>query len=73
MDFETVTTRVTVKPAGKSTFDEMSTNIEIMDEGAGEFVEVSRVSTDERIKIDPDEWPFIRSAIDSMVKKCKGD
>ena len=44
--------------------------VEIVDEGTGEYVMVScgldRAPFEQHISIDPSEWPFLRDAIDWM-------
>ena len=44
--------------------------VEIVDEGTGEYVMVScgldRAPLEQHITIDPSEWPFLRDAIDRM-------
>jgi hypothetical protein len=59
-------------PDGAPLFDELATDIEVVDEAAGEFVEVIQ-HTDGcgKIQIDPEEWPTIRKAIDNAVKLCR--
>ena len=53
-------------------FDELATDIEIVDEAAGEFVEVKQhVEGNGKIQIDGEEWPAIREAIDCAVKLCR--
>ena len=52
------------------------TGVEIADEGegAGEFVRVSQSDEDgltTRIKISPDEWPELCSAITHAIKMCQ--
>jgi hypothetical protein len=60
------TTQITVLPEGEPTFSEMATHIEIVDEAAGEFLEISQ-NEGKCLKIDPEEWPKIRDAIDLMM------
>ena len=49
-----------------------STDIEIVGEGAGEFVEVKQHTEESgKVQIDPEEWPAIREAIDCAVKLCR--
>jgi hypothetical protein len=47
--------------------------VEIIDEGAGEYVLVScgldRPPFEQSISIDPSEWPFLRDAIDRMFEE----
>ena len=52
------------------------TGVEIADEGegAGEFVQISQSDEDgltTRIKISPNEWPELMSAIDHAIKMCQ--
>jgi hypothetical protein len=61
-----------IMQAGQPIYSERSTEVEIVDEAAGEFVEVSQ--SDEgygKIGIGPDEWPSIRAAIDDAIKQCR--
>lgn len=71
-EYETRAIGVLVCPAGQPTYSEMCTRIEITDEAAGEFVEVSQVNAAAgRIRIEPVEWPAIRAAIDNMIGQCR--
>jgi hypothetical protein len=47
----------------------MATHVEIEDEAAGEFVVVSqhRDSQIKGVSIEPNEWPAIRAAIESLL------
>jgi len=66
-------TEITVLPAGMSPSSERATRIKIADEGGGEFVEVEQIDSSlisGLIRIDPDEWPHIRDAIDKMIAEC---
>ena len=48
--------------------DILATDIEIVGEGAGEFVEVTQHTEESgKVQIDPEEWPAIREAIDCAV------
>lgn len=72
-DYETRVVGVLVCPVGQPTYSEMCTRIEITDEAAGEFVEVSQGRADAgRIRIEPGEWPALRAAIDDMINLCRG-
>ena len=52
--------------------DILATDIEIVGEGAGEFVEVKQHTEESgKVQIDPEEWPAIREAIDCAVKLCR--
>lgn len=64
-------TQLSVVPEGADLLDEHSTHIEIMDEGGGEFVRIVQPSGSADIRIEAGEWPYIRDAINNMVKECK--
>lgn len=59
-----------VTPKGKSTCDEMATRVSVEDELAGEFVSIQQdgLSGHQRICLDPEEWPMVRSAIEMAIK-----
>lgn len=62
-------TRSTVIPTGEKLFCKEATHVDIADEGAGEFLEVWQcIDSKSGIRIDPDEWPTIRRAINEMVE-----
>jgi len=61
------TTRLTVGPVGEPFFSQKQTNVEIQDEGAGEFVAISQNHASERILIEPEEWTHIKDAVSELV------
>ena len=69
------TTRIVVLPPGEPLFSELATEIEIQDEAGGEFVVIRqcRDTADKagEIKVDPEEWPELRAAVDRMVAQCQ--
>jgi len=75
--FETRITAVTVVPVGSPIYVEMATKIEIVDEAAGEFVEVKQCRGQPgdtgSVLIAPDEWPAVRKAIDKMIGECRSE
>lgn len=73
MSYETRTTKITVLLKGEPIFNKGSTEIEIVDEASGEFLEVSQCDDfyDGKIKIDTHEWPTLRAAINKMIKECR--
>jgi hypothetical protein len=73
MIYEIRTTKVSVVPKGEPLFNQDATEIEIVDEAAGEFVEVRQCSDayDGKIGITVEEWPTIRKAIDDMIDRCQ--
>ena len=67
-------TQMTVVPRNEPSFSEMAFTVRIVDEAAGEFVQVqslSGVPTPNTIAVDKDEWPALRDAIEYMVSQCK--
>ena len=70
---ESRVTRIVLVPHGQPLFSEMATTVEIEDEAAGEFVEVSQHGAPElgTIQISPEEWPALRSAINRLVRECR--
>lgn len=70
--YHVITTRLTVVPEGEPIYSEMATHIEMQDEAAGPFVEliqVGKINDAGRnvVRIDADEWPAIRGAIDQVL------
>jgi|TARA_R110000744_G_scaffold7864_11_gene26922 hypothetical protein len=67
--YEVRTTQVTLTPKGEAIFSEHAVHVRIVDEAAGEFIEVAQ--EEGTIRIDRDEWPYLRAAIEGMVAQCK--
>jgi len=63
-------TQITVAAHGKTVIDETATRITIEDEAAGEMVSVEQCDRGAKVLIAPEEWPFIRDAIDKLVAAC---
>lgn len=63
-----------VLPEGEPVFCAQATTIEITDEAGGEFVLVSQQRDEpnaQTIKIDRDDWPLIRNAIEDAMSMCE--
>jgi len=74
MKYETRVIKIAVIPKGEPIFNENVTTVEIVDEAAGEFLEVRQLGDsgeEGQIKIDPTEWPDLRAAIERMIKECR--
>ena len=71
MTYETRTTKIIVGVKGEQLFCESITEIEIIDEAAGEFVQVTQEDGGQKLRFDKDEWPHVRSAINKMFKLCR--
>ena len=48
---------------------ENDVEIEIVDEAAGEFLEVSQEGG--KLRFDAEEWPHVRDAVEKMFKLCR--
>lgn len=65
-------TKLTVVPPGEPIFCERATNIEIADEAAGEFLELTQPGDDfGKIRFDVEEWPHIREAVERLIVEMK--
>lgn len=64
-------TQLTVAPEDADLYDDRSTHVSIDDEGGGEFITISQPETTADIRIDLDEWPAIRAAVNKLTKECK--
>jgi len=69
MTYETRTTKMIVGVKGEQIFDESITEIEIVDEAGGEFLEISQ--DEQKLRFDAEEWPHVRDAIEKMFKLCR--
>jgi hypothetical protein len=75
MKYVTRVTRLTVLPECEPIFSELATQVSIVDEAAGEFVEIEQQSdkhdpTPQRITVTTEEWPVLSGAIEEMLKLC---
>ena len=69
MTYETRTTKMIVGVKNQQIFDDSVTEIEIVDEAAGEFLEVSQEGG--MLRFDAEDWPHVRAAINKMFKLCR--
>ena len=72
MTYRTILGQLLVLPDGKAMGDEGVTIIGMDNEGGGAFVTVrqeEQLNANE-IRIDPEEWPAVRAAINRMVREC---
>lgn len=72
--FEIRALSVVVIPVGEEIYSERATVVSIDDEGGGEFVCVRQpglLSSQAELRIDSDEWPVVRQAVDNMMKQCR--
>ena len=72
IEYERITTEVTIKPKGEPIFHELATKIRIDDEAGGPFLRISQVR-DERnqeITVDIESWGPLRDGIEYMMSNC---
>ena len=67
------TTKLTITTAGEPIFSERGFTVEIGDEGTGEFIVVREndAHITGGIRIEPEQWAELRSAIDQMVERVQ--
>jgi hypothetical protein len=75
-EFRVRITRLSVLPPQEPLFSEQCTNVSIVDEAAGEFLEIEqkRGRTDAKsqtIAISPEEWPALKQAIEQLLADCE--
>jgi len=75
-EFRVRVTRLSVLPNKEPLFSEQCTNISIVDEAAGEFLEIEQQSgrTDvksQTIQVTTEEWPALKEAIERLLADCE--
>jgi hypothetical protein len=72
MEYETAYIEKIIKPKSDPIFSERATRVQIEDEAAGCFVEVSQEGRTDigKIQIDDVEWPLLRKTINEMLGIC---
>jgi hypothetical protein len=71
---KTITSRITVLPKGEPIFSYQATEISIVDEAAGPFIEIKQfpqVGDEQTIKFNVEEWPFVENAIDKIIQEIE--
>ena len=68
---ETRTLKVAILASGEPIFAENCITVEIVDEAAGEYVEIEQDGS--KIHVSPEEWPMLRSALDQMIGSCRAN
>jgi hypothetical protein len=70
----TITSRITVLPKGESIFSQLATEISIVDEAAGPFIEMRQFpdeGDEQTIKFDVVEWSYIAKAVGKLIQEIK--
>jgi hypothetical protein len=70
--YETRVVKLAVLPKNAALYNERATLVGIQDEAAGEFIVISQPgSGEDDVRIDPEEWPHVRAAIDRLVQEAR--
>lgn len=71
---KTITSRITILPDGKPIFCHEATEISIVDEAAGPFIEIKQfpeIGDEQTIKFDVYEWKHIENAVDKIIQEIE--
>jgi hypothetical protein len=71
---KTITSRITVLPKGEPIFSYQATEISIVDEAAGPFIEMRQFpdeGDEQTIKFDVEEWPYIVKAVGKILQEIE--
>ena len=71
---KTITSRITVLPKGQPIFSELATEISIMDEAAGPFIEMRQFpeeGDEKNLRFDIDEWSYIAKAVGKLIQEIE--
>ncbi len=69
-----ITSRITVLPKGEAIFSYQATEISIVDEAAGPFIEIKQfpeVGDEQSIKFNVEEWPYIAKAVGKILQEIE--
>jgi len=70
----TITSRITVLPKGEPIFSHQATEISIVDEAAGPFIEIKQFpqeGEEQTIKFNVEEWPCIAKAVVKILQEIE--
>jgi hypothetical protein len=70
----TITSRITVLPKGEPIFSHQATEISIVDEAAGPFIEIRQFpdeGDEKNLRFDLDEWPHIAKAVGKLIQEIE--
>jgi hypothetical protein len=71
---KTITSRITVLPKGEPIFSHQATEISIVDEAAGPFIEIKQFpqeGDEQSIKFNVDEWAYIAKAVGKILQEIE--
>jgi len=65
-------TQYTIAPEGEPIFHERAYTVTIDDQAAGEYVVIHSMDEDAgKLTVDPQDWPALREAIDTLIRECQ--
>lgn len=69
-------TQLSVLPPGEPLFSEQCTQITIVDEAAGEYLEIEQKACHvdikhQKIDVTPEEWPSLKEAVEQLITEIK--
>jgi hypothetical protein len=71
---KTITSKITVLPKGEPIFSYRATEIGIVDEAAGPFIEIRQFpenGDEKNLQFDVDEWPHIAKAVGKLTQEIE--
>jgi len=74
MAYRNRVTAITIIPEGNELSDGDLTEVRLVDDGGGEYLEIEQVPTGGSpavIRVNPDEWIHLRAAVNRLLKGCK--
>ena len=72
VNYEMIDKAYMILPLATSLYSEMSTTVELEDEGAGLFVVVIQAGREQgKIALTSEEWPLVRGAIEALLIECE--
>ena len=74
MSYRALVTAITIIPEGNALSDCDLTEVRLVDDGGGEYLEIELVpigGSTAVIRVNPDEWIHLRAAVNRLLKGCK--
>jgi len=69
MEYKVRTTKVTITPG--ELFSEDAFEVEVVDEGGGEFITIRDLSSGKDIRLDPGVWELVKKMTDTLFEEIK--
>ena len=71
---KTITSKITVLPEGEPIFSHLATEISIVDEAAGPFIEMRQFpqeGDEKNLRFDIDEWSYVAKAVGKLIQEIE--